>query len=609
MATEFNKPISITRFRGCYTLKDAALIPDEYLANSLNISCADFSITPFQMYSNFSDQLTGDDGIGRILSSFTAKKTDGTEIPLRLRDNNTNCTLEWYNATADDWETLLGSLTTNTPMAFADFNTATQDYTLFCNGVMNYSVWKKATGTVASNTSTVITLNEASAATQGFSGSGGTVIVNGTEYAYSGVSGATITGLTGLPTFTANEGVAEAVDDSTYSALPKFIGIVIADGRVWCFIKNSVRLYYSKVGDHTDFTAATQPDDPGVRDFIEGEGSLTAIGAIKENIIVFKPDLVKLFKLEYPSATTRTTRVEELRRGDSQGAVNQDGTITLGESIYYTTPKGGIKSISLSKLTDNFDFNDETDIVRPSLKDGVFTSARATYWEKEKRLIVSFKKNSDSSYNDRCVVIELTKENDNSAAKVIGFLDWQVGSWFKYSNNLYFGGSYEPNCFKAFDGYQKGTADAPFTALFTTRRYRFSENPILEKKIPYIAFDGWIMFNKLKIQVSYNYLGSLSTKEYTFDPTVKTDFIVQPDVNVMGAFEMGSEPIGGTLNNIDELNYFRFFIQLPTSLQPTDVQVTVYSEEAGSRWRLNSISFLVEEAGTRIPNKLKLGVN
>ena len=194
MATEFSKPISITRFRGAYSLKDAALIPDEFLANSLNISCADFSITPFPMYSQFSDQLIGDDGIGRILSSFTAKKTDGTEIPLRLKDNETTCTLEWYNATADDWETLLASLTTATPMAFADFNTATQDYTLFCNGVMNYSVWKKATGTVASNSATVITLNETSAATQGFSGSGGTVIVNGTEYAYTGVSGATITG-------------------------------------------------------------------------------------------------------------------------------------------------------------------------------------------------------------------------------------------------------------------------------------------------------------------------------------------------------------------------------------------------------------------------------
>lgn len=608
MPSEFQNPICITRFKGMFSLFDAALIGDNYLANSLNISCADFGITPFKMYSAFANQLTGDDYVGRIISSDHCKTSAGADIPWRLRDDGSTCTLEWYNSVANEWETLLASLTTNVPMAFVDYNTATQDGAFFSNGVMYYSFWKKSVGSVASNTSTVITLNE-TAATQGFANGSGTVIVNGVEYTYTGTSGKTITGLTGLPTFDVDEGVAEAIDDSTYSTQPKFTMMGVADGRVWGAINTSVRLYYSQVGVGTNFTASTTPDDPGTRDFIEGEGAITGLGFIKENVIVFKPDIVTLYKLDYPSATTRISISKTLRRGDSQGAVNQDGIVTVGEQIFYMTSKGGVKSISLSKLTDEFDFNDETEIVRPSLKDGVFTSTRGVYWEKEKVLLYSYKTDSDSSYNDRCVVIEFTKENDNSIFKPIGFLDWQVGSWFKYSGDLYFGGSYEPNCFKAFDGYQKGTADAPFTALFTTKRYRFSENPILQKEISYIALDGWILHNKLKIQVSYNYLGSLSTKEYTFDPLVNTAFVVQPDVNTIGAFEMGSEPIGGLLTDIDDLNYFRFFIELPTSLQPTDIQVTGWSDEVGSRWKLNSISFLVKDAGLAIPQKLKLGIN
>ena len=592
----------IDKWLGMYTTKTATQIPDFYLANILNCSCSDIGgIAPFKQYSQFANQLTG---VGRIISSKTVFTSLGVEIPLRVRDDDTNTHLEWYNSVAGNWETLLPNLTTAKPMAFADYNTATQDGVFFCNGIMNYSFWKKAIGSVASNSATVITLNEV-AATQGFTT--GTVIVNGVEYAYTGTSGNTLTGLSGLPTFDANEGVAEAVDDTTYSAITKFDILSVGDGRIWGARSDNVRLYYSQVGLGSNFTSADTPDAPGFRDFIEGEGSITSIGFIKENCIVFKNDLVRLYKLDYPTATTRISISKELRRGDSVGAVNHQGTTTIGETIFYVTKKGGLKSISLSKLQEDFDFEDITDNIRPTLKDGVFTSARSTYFEKEKVFLTAFKKNSDSAYNDRVVAIEFIKSTDEQLKKSLSILDWTVGDWFRYNGDLYFGSSFEPNCFKAFDGYQKGTQDASFKALFTLKRYRFGESPVLQKDLDYLIVTGWTLSGKLTFQLEYNYLGSLAHLEATFDPSVTNDqkYIIYPTVNVMGAFEMGTEPIGGTLDDINELNYFRIFFTLPEKHHPIDAQLTVYSDEAGARWKIESCCFNIKDAQMKIPSKYK----
>jgi hypothetical protein len=593
------------KWYGMYSRKGSALIPDFYVANALNVSFSDISgVSPFKQYSDFANQLSSD---GRIISSTTVFKAIGTEIPLRVRDDGTNTHLEWYNSVAESWETLLPNLTTAKTMAFADFNTSTQDGVYMCNGVMNYSFWKKAIGSIASNTATVITLNETSASTQGFSSGGGTVIVNGTEYTYTGISGATITGLSGLPTFDANEGVAEAVDDSTYSTVAKFNILLVADGRVWGAIAGYPRLYFSEVGDGSNFTTGDTPDDPGVRDFVEGEGGITSLAAIKENIIVFKNDLVRLYKLDYPSSSTRISISKELRRGDSVGAVNHQGTITIGEAVFYVTARGGVKSVSLSQEVDGFNFEDVTDNISPTLKDGIFTSATSVYWEKEKILLVSFKKDSDSSYNDRVIAIEFAKDENEQYRKSLGIMDWMVNSWFKYYGDLCFGSSYEPNCFKAFDGYRRGDADTSFTSLVTLKRYKFSQSPVMQKDIDYLVVTGWILSGKLTFQLEYNYLGSMAHLEAEFDPTNASDqnHIIQPETNMLGAFEMGTEPIGGTLDNIDELNYFMVFFTLPTQHHPIDAQLTVYCTDIGQRWKIETCGFNVKDAQMKVPDRYK----
>ena len=95
MSNELKNLIHIDRWNGLYTLKGSHLIGDNFLANSKNISVADGSISPHKMYSLFGNKLSSS---GQITNSFTTVKKDGTEIPLRVRDDRTNSHIEWYES-------------------------------------------------------------------------------------------------------------------------------------------------------------------------------------------------------------------------------------------------------------------------------------------------------------------------------------------------------------------------------------------------------------------------------------------------------------------------------------------------------------------------------
>jgi len=594
---ELKNPITINNWRGMFSLRGSHLIPDNYLSNAKNISCADGSISPFKMYSDFGNQLSS---TGQITHSWTTVKADGTEIPLRIRDDATNSHVEWYESVSETWYALLPDQTTGLTYGFADFNTSTQDEVWWCNGTENMTLWiKETTYLTAAVTATDTTINVNS--TTGFP-STGTIIYNGAEIAYSAKAATTFTVASAHASAGADDGVAIAADDSTYSALTKYNILLTADARMWGGSTSGVALAYSKVGDATDWTASTAPDGPGSIDLVEGEGGLTGLAAIRENIFVFKKDLVSIYKLLYPTSSTRTEELLEIKRGNSMGAVNQDGIEKVGEAIFYTTRKGGIKSVSISKLQEGFDFDDVTDLIRPTLDDGVFTSARLGYFEKKRVLLLAYKKDSDSTRNDRVVSVELIKDPELGAYKSLGIIDWFVGDWFPYGDKYYFGGSFEPNAFQAFDGYSK--AGDPFTSIFTTKRYNFGA-PLLQKEIPMIMMSGWISSGTtINFELDYDYAGTRAHLTSSLAGT-ESDYIIEPQLNMIGAFELGSEPIGGTISEISELNYFRVFFTLPPQHHPFDIQLNGYTDTEGARYKIEQITFDAVDAGFKIDSKLK----
>jgi len=609
---------TIEKWLGMRSDLEADKIPNGYLANALNIDCSSIgSISPAKGYSSYGSQL---EAAGKIISmpKKAYRLDDGTEVALRVRDNNTNTILEWLNKQKTsnhedgEWETLVAGLTTGKEMSFApynyDDNGTLKNRLYFCNGIENLSFWNGATTYLTVATSggeATITVNS----TSNFDNSG-SLVIGGTTVTYTGKTSTTFTGCSSTPAASINDGVAQLPDTTTQSGDPKLEMMVVTDGRIWGVDAASrTILQYCERADPTDWTPTAPPDEPGVVDLPEGDGPITGLGAIREWVIVFKRDRVIAIKLEFPSATTKALRIEVVRQGDDVGVETHDAVISTLDSVYYATPKGGIKGIAVSnegKLIPD----DLTDIVYPSLRNAVFSNASAIYWEKEKKLLVSYKKDSNSTQNDTQIKIEFAKDENLNTVRTISFQDWQVECWQKYDGKLIFGGSYIPNCYHAFDGYTKD--EGAFNSIATTKRYHFGV-PMKEKTIFYLPIEGYIgPGQRLQFQLDYDTQGTRYHGEADFDSATETQYIIEPQLNTIGAFELGTEPIGGTLAEVNELNFFRMYLTLPTDHHPYDVQLTIHGdgvnkngEIIGNRWKITRFGWDVVSAKTNIDSRLK----
>ena len=214
-------------------------IPDR---NASDISDIDMSINGLIQTKGGYDIFGNDtSAAGSSLRGYLFNKNYGTlqRIKLRVRDDGSNSILEWLNpsntSTADGkWETLQSGLEQGAVMGFAPFNTSDTNRLVLCNGVDAYSFWNGDTGTVASVTANTIVINE-DVGIEGF-GATGSIMVDGTEYAYTGEAGSTFTGVTPDPTTqnpAASSGVAQIVDVTTGAALDVGNILLTSQARIW----------------------------------------------------------------------------------------------------------------------------------------------------------------------------------------------------------------------------------------------------------------------------------------------------------------------------------------------------------------------------------------
>lgn len=662
------KPIVIDRHYGMFTSLPSYLIPDGYVANSLNIQSQNIGyITPWKLYT----ELLSHTVTGKFISGVNFKKSDGTILPMLLLDTGTVCKLYWYNAASTRLELLLDNLTTGKRMAWSGegYNTNTTDGIFFCNGVQNYSFWNGATTVLTSAVSANdIEINVSD--TTNFS-TKGTIIYNGTEVNYGSktatkLKGATITG-TGIAfvdsnpdtitdtgngfvtagfqagdkivvsgttnnntTFTvatvaagtltlipgdtvtaeaagasvtitgyfhasagADDGVAEAVDDSTYSSAPKFDILTVNDGRVFGSFTDGVRVYFSQVGVGSNFTSDTDPDDPGFFDLIEGGGNVTALGTFKDFVLVCKKDLVKYYQLTYPTSTTRARDTDILRQGTDLGCAGPDAILSVNDRTYYVSPNGGVRWIGESDVRDGLTYGDMTNLIHPTLADGVFDLSKMVYWEKERVMIITYRSDSDASYHDRQVMIEFTESDAIAKVNPIGINDWDIGCFFEYGGDLYFGSNIESKVYKAFDGYSK--AGAPALTLVTFKRYAFG-NRFTRKGIKYLAVRGRIPSGQLlHFVLSYDRAGALGVLEATMSHDERRYIIATGPSPTIGSEEIGVNVLGGSLDNADELDPFLVIFELPTSYKPYDIELTIYSDGVDADGNLVGNRFSIED--------------
>lgn len=593
------------KFYGMNSLLRSTELPLGICADSLNSDLGSSSQAgPMKGYQRYGHQANVNN---RIVRKFTYHKGDGVEIQLQVRDNSTNYIVEYLNESDTrnsefgQWSileaglsrviTLSSGATQQAKFDFAAFNTTGTNQLIYGNQVETMRIWNGAIGAIAATTATTITLvGSTSAATRGFAASG-SLIINGTTYAYTGLSGNQFTGVTGNPTGEAiGSGITQVVNTTTLSSAGVAGILLSAHGRLYLAgmtaTPNSVN--YSDVGDAADY-AGTNPNDGGTETFAQMNGDVTALSSLGEWVIVFSRKKIIAFKLSFPTSSTKVTNRKEIA---SEGCPSHKAVRKLGDQIVYITTSGGIKRITQITNENVFNVEDLADPLRPTIKNFVWDDGVLEYAEKDKVFLACGQSSTLVTNNDRIVMLWLSSDGLGNRIINLGISDWAVGDATYFKNFLHFGGSMTSRSYRAFDGFSK---DGNATIWRRTERTEFFGSPWAKKEVKYLAIRGAIgSGTTLTTTLRYGLNGSISSPQMTLLGT-DSPFVIQTPLNVLGGFELGTEPLGGTIDDIEDLNPFIVIYELPTTIA-RDFQLEFKTDGLNNRIAIDSYGFYVEES-------------
>ena len=579
--------ISVTKFFGMDSLHTAIRVPEGYAADSLNSDLGSSSQAgPMKGYSKFGNQANA---ANTIVRKYAYQKGDGVEVMLHVRDNGTNYIVEYLNQEDTrnningEWSILETGLTrsvnksdgtTTNParFSFVAFNTTGTNKLVYGNGVEGLRRWNGATAAVGSTTATTIVISVAagtvSLSSRGFAASG-SVIINGTTYVYTSIAAQTFSGVTPNPTGEAvNSGIAQIVNTAALAAVDKGSVIISAQERIFMagITATPNQVDYSTTGDETTYSGSL-PTSGGFEDFPQMNGEIVALSFIKDYILVFSEKKVIAFKFEFPTSTTKVTRLLEI---SDEGAASHKAVKKFNDQVWYLTPKGGIKRITQVSAENAFAIEDMTEFIRPTIKNFIWTDGALEYSQKDKLWFAAGRTDKTVSNNNMTVMMWYSDDGssagighaDGQSGKIwnLGMTDTFIGDMCIFKKELHFGSSVASNDYLMFDGFSRD--GGPYLWRRTERVETFG-NPWERKWIQYLALRGAIgPGTTLKATLKYGINGNVSSQLCQIKGT-DTAYVVQTPLNMLGGFSLGTEPLGGTIEGIGDLNPFLVIFELP----------------------------------------------
>lgn len=440
-----------------------------------------------------------------ITSAHTFTNQYGNERPLRA----SGTIVEYRNpfVTTPDWFTLETGFTSGKIFGFV--NGDTNEY--FCNGVEVIRRWTGAVAKVdlANTTDTIlafdsetengITLNTAEKL--GFSATGSVIIyANGvyTVKTYTGRSGLTLTGLSGLNALTIadNDPVAEAPITTGFTSAPIGNILLIKDSRLLVagVSGNENSVYGSKVGNVRDFSFSTPAaaDDGFVVKF--WGKPITALGDKGDYIAVMKKDGAKKLgftTIRSASADTILTvpKLDGLYDAPNLGAVNMKSTLQSNLDFVFTSKETGLRRIT--RLGN--DAIDKPDSLTSDIEDEFidYDLSDAACGLRKQQIHLALRSSSDLTGNDTIIL------KDQRTGFIGDYKGINASCFYQYNNQLYCGDAFTKNCWQMYtDDYADfdGTDYFSYIFLWLSGQLNFGYPDYL-KKLGFIYIEGYITPN------------------------------------------------------------------------------------------------------------------
>lgn len=500
------------------------------------------------------------------------------------------------------WYVLLSSLT-KTRYVFDKWwdNTLKKDDALFVNGTDNIFSWGGGYGLIASTTANTIVLDRTIALSM-LPTASGSVVVNGTTYAYTGSGGSTLTGVTPTPVGEANaSAVFEAVVTHTSKPAAGFAGdyIKVISNQAYIGSYTSRLCYISKNTDYTDFTVPT-PRVSGSAELIILDGNGKGIGVRQGNACLGYGtngwSIISFSDISNNNIVTNVTKKTDKPVAILQAPYAHEFIDSVGDNLIYLSQDQQVREFG--------DFNNAFVSVYPSLSQEIATELSAeTFTGGGLRCIGEFiyvtAPNSGKVYlrqertkvdpNGTVVSEKLwhspfiwnATRIDQISGVVVDFSNanpqiyqlWDTGQWHDDSpsdENLPY------SCVAAFGyrGEQRRQGLWSFDKQYT---------------------EGYLTAGtSLNLLMNYDYQGSRNAINVVVNSADWPAYLFETPLASMGDNTMGDEPLGNggitdTANDADSLPKFRKINSLPI-INCNEWQPVYYSDAVDAQWELLAIA-------------------
>ena len=520
-----------------------------------------------------------------VKRAWVFERRDGVQIELKTYDTGVYA---WIHGVSTTYKLLKGSFTAAKEFAFANIGQSDQlfSWCFFCNGTENPFRWTGAYGTYSSdNGSNTITVEgSVTLANLGFSATG-TIIINGVEITYSGLSSQTFTGCSAVPAGpTVGDIIFQTPVELTGSVGggtdPRDFKVAMAhDGRLHYRAEVRPSVWdYSKLDDPDNVATGSSDGDGGAKE-VEFGGPITAFGKLNKTALALKNRIIKTLSFNQVGARLDSpvygTLVSADDKSTTLGAVNQKSTISTPLGLFFITPDK--KAVLLTGITSNNEpqYLVLSDPIQSVFDNGVFDEASAICFKN--KIFLAFKSTVDSTYNDTVLVGDLDKRTFDSVGQTIPvewdtpYIGWNVNDWTIIYNStdedyeLHWHSSLNSNSYVVIDDKVDNTA--AFTVTLRSHAESFGA-PEQTKKCDYLYFEIKMLENsEYTFTVLYDEDGVTQQQEYVLSGTDdELNLFNSETYNPHGASPFGSQRIGSN-EQVSQLKKYRYFIELPSDTE------------------------------------------
>lgn len=539
--------------------------------------------------------------LAKVDSSFEWNAWDGTTRPMRVSNSKLQVESDMVTSGTPIWYTLLTGLSTTRWVfdawwdnAGTNGGVAKKDVLLMVDGTAALRNWSGAGALFLSYIGNVITLDRA-VATAGFDTSG-SVIINGTTYTYSGVSGSTLTGTSDasaaiagqpawqVPVSTSNQPASGFLDD--------FLRVI--NNHVYVGSYTSRLVYVSKTSSYLDYTQAT-PRVPGDGELITLDSNAKGIGVRQGNAWI-GGGTDEWYEISFSQITVGTTLSEQTKVDKKPTSVlaaplGHEFIDMIGDTLVCLCQDHQVRQIGL--FTDQFEtkFPTLSLAIRDELNDEVFTTGHL-------RAI------GDIIYvtapnNGRDYMLE-RRESINGLGQIS--IDWfwhppqiRNGSRFAVINGVtYLHSANFPQLYQVWDTNQwhddspnSLTVGVPYDCIM---RLAYRQHGRRTGKITFdkTYFEGYITSGtKLYANVYFDYKGDTALLNLDLNSDGSIPTYTGGSAPSLGDSSLGDNPLGDglTVESNDQESLPKFRIIKGVSLTDCfEYAIELYTSDLDSRW-------------------------